>query len=508
MTRSAESLLHELQVHQIELEMQNEALRQAQIDLEESRDRYVDLYEFAPVGYLSLGPEGLITSANLTCAALLGVERALLLGRRFATLLAEADRDRWQICFSRLLRQGEREQCELTLLRADASPCPVRLDGLLFRSMERRLEIRLALTDTSRATRAERELAEQEGLLRTIAEISPDAIFVLDRAHRLRYFNPISLRLAREFRGRPDLALEDLMGLDALGIFGDVPLARSFMALDEQTMAQGQTLHAEDEVGSGADKRTRLTVRTPLRNGSGQVTGLVGIARDITDHKRAEAERLDALKRQRDTLVREVHHRIKNSLQSVAGLLQRELGRFLELDPRLQAAIGQVHAIAVAHGLQASSPAETIRFCDTAAQICMNVEAQSLRPVVWRIEAAGSAFTPVQIHRDEAVAVALIVNELVLNAVKHSPPAAMPVQVSLHADGRSARLVIRNAVDGTPDFNLANGKGLNTGLNLVRALLPEAGAALDHARDGDGNLLTELTLSWPVVQPLAADAAG
>ncbi len=70
-SRTAEELLHALQVHQIELEMQNEALRLTQIALEESRDGYLDLYEFAPVGYLTLTDSGLIAAINLNGAALL-----------------------------------------------------------------------------------------------------------------------------------------------------------------------------------------------------------------------------------------------------------------------------------------------------------------------------------------------------------------------------------------------------------------------------------------------------
>ena len=82
--RSAEELHLELLVHQIELEMQNEELQRAGTALEESRDRYVDLYEFAPIGYLLLGTGGMISEINLTGATLLGEERKKLLHRRFA----------------------------------------------------------------------------------------------------------------------------------------------------------------------------------------------------------------------------------------------------------------------------------------------------------------------------------------------------------------------------------------------------------------------------------------
>jgi len=81
-------LLQELQVHQIELEMQNEELQRSREEAEEGRARYADLYEFAPVGYLTLGLDGVIHQVNLTGARLFGQERSRIVGRRLAGLLA------------------------------------------------------------------------------------------------------------------------------------------------------------------------------------------------------------------------------------------------------------------------------------------------------------------------------------------------------------------------------------------------------------------------------------
>ena len=81
--QTPEELIHELEVHQIELEMQAEELRRAHIALEESRDKYLDLYEFAPIGYFTLTDKALIAEVNLTGATLLGAERKKLVNARF-----------------------------------------------------------------------------------------------------------------------------------------------------------------------------------------------------------------------------------------------------------------------------------------------------------------------------------------------------------------------------------------------------------------------------------------
>lgn len=231
--------------------------------------------------------------------------------------------------------------------------------------------------------------------------------------------------------------------------------------------------------------------------------GINFTALDISASKHAERQQRADLEQQREVLVREVHHRIKNNLQSVAGLLRRELGKFLELDPHLDKAIMQVHAIAVVHGLQSSDPDEAIRLCDTASQICQVVSQQTQRSIEFHIEQRDASFRPVQINRDEAVAVALILNELILNAVKHSPAGAPAPRITLHADGLSAIITIQNTTAAGHEFDLESGAGLKTGLSLVRALLPERGALLDHARDSDDRITIRLRLGEPVVQAIS-----
>jgi PAS domain S-box-containing protein len=156
--RSAEELQHELQVHQIELEMQNEALRHAQEALEESRDHYVSLYEFAPVGYLTLSPAGAITGANLTAAGQLGTERAKLIGKKFSSLVAEEDLNRYQLVFASTLDKRQRHSCELMLRHGFSMFFPAHLDWLYLESPSEAGALRVTLTDITELKRAEDDI--------------------------------------------------------------------------------------------------------------------------------------------------------------------------------------------------------------------------------------------------------------------------------------------------------------------------------------------------------------
>jgi len=145
-----EKLLLELQVHQVQLEMQNEELRRMHIALEESHASYVELYELAPVGYLTLTHNGLIDKINLTATQLLGVSRNTVLSRRFAALITAKDGDNWHIFFSKVMKHNKRLSIELMLKGFSDTEIPVQLDCVCVDSM-----LRVTMTDITKIKQAE-----------------------------------------------------------------------------------------------------------------------------------------------------------------------------------------------------------------------------------------------------------------------------------------------------------------------------------------------------------------
>ncbi len=145
-------LVHELQVHQIELEMQNEELQLARDAVEAGLEKYSDLYDFAPVGCLTLDREGRIREVNLTATALFGVERTRLLGRTLGHSLPGDDQAVLAGFLERTFLNRAREYCEVTLLRSEGSPIPVRIEATATASGR---ECRTAMTDITESRQAE-----------------------------------------------------------------------------------------------------------------------------------------------------------------------------------------------------------------------------------------------------------------------------------------------------------------------------------------------------------------
>ena len=151
-------LVEELQIHQVELEMQNEELRRTQLELAESRDRYIDLYDFAPIGYFTISEKGLILQANLIGANMLGIERGRLIGQPFSRFITKESQDNFYLDRKKLLESGNRQTCELSLKKQDNSLFHAQLEIIAVKETEtNRNCIRATISDISRRRQAEEE---------------------------------------------------------------------------------------------------------------------------------------------------------------------------------------------------------------------------------------------------------------------------------------------------------------------------------------------------------------
>ena len=132
------------------LETQAEELRRAHVALEESRDKYLDLYEFAPTGYFTLTDKALIAGVNLTGAMLLGVERGNLLNTPFSKFVAAQDSDQWHLYFIHVREDLEKQTCTLMLKRGDGSAFPARLESIQLTGLSDGVTtVRVAVSDVS-----------------------------------------------------------------------------------------------------------------------------------------------------------------------------------------------------------------------------------------------------------------------------------------------------------------------------------------------------------------------
>ncbi len=162
-----QSVVHELRVHQIELEMQNEELRHTQQKLEASREKYFDLYDMAPVGYVTLNEKGIILEANLTAATLLGIERRHLIRQPLTSFIDRADEDIYYFCNKRLFETRGHQECEVRMLKGDGIQFWARLEASAAREDGSEPTYRTAIIDITRRKQAEdRNRVQLEDMVR------------------------------------------------------------------------------------------------------------------------------------------------------------------------------------------------------------------------------------------------------------------------------------------------------------------------------------------------------
>ena len=197
-SKNPEGLIYELQVHQIELEMQNEELRRAQRDLEASQVQYFELYDLAPIGYFTLSEQGEILEANLMAANLLGVARSALVEQPLTRFILPEDQDIYSRHCKLLFETGAPQMCELRLVKKDGAQFWAWLEATAAQDADGRRVCRAVMSDITERRRAEdREWLAREALdLLNRSEVAEDTIHdILTAVKKTTGFDAVAIRL-------------------------------------------------------------------------------------------------------------------------------------------------------------------------------------------------------------------------------------------------------------------------------------------------------------------------
>ena len=347
-------------------------------------------------------------------------------------------------------------------------------------------QLTYALLDIDRRRRAEARTAQVQASLQRIIDLAPLAIALFDATSGdIRQINPLAAALA----GRPG---PELLGQppEALRWSVDGQVVRSDLRAALEAGDGGDVTLREYRVERDGGEQIWEARYLPLAQPDQRPDEVLLIAADVTEQRAAQAARLEAAIAQREMLVKEVHHRIKNNLQGVAGLLTQIAQRRPEVAPAIQEAVAQVQAIAQVYGLQVGSQGP-VQLASLVGAIAGNLRRGS--PHAIDVELPGDAAPRWGLPEAEAIPVALTLNELIGNAVKHGV-GAVACRVLSDADG--VTIEIRNEGRLPDGFSVDRvGAGVY-GLGLVRALLPRRSASLELAADGP-QVLARVRLQAP-----------
>jgi PAS domain S-box-containing protein len=601
-------VLHELRIHQSELEMQNDELRRVQLELDVVQAGYFDLYELAPVGYFTLNEQGQILQANLTAATLLGTPKSKLISLPIYRFILNEDQEIYYLHRKQLLKTLDPQACELRMVKSDGTPFWAHLTATVGQDSDGIRVLRTVLSDITERKQTEEELRLNDHALKAISQ----GVLITCSNHYI-------LSVNKAFTSITGYTKEEILGKTCYFLRGPLTDPKTLetirQALKNGSEFVGEILNYRKD---GTTFWNELTI-SPARNEHHKLTHFVGVTRDITTRKQAEAlkasenryrslvqdasdailisdmsgnleeinyageqllgyswnviakmnldkiypaeelgkvrqyfedfsenadgesletkilrkdgqvvnveirpclvdvgdrqvtrwifidrtarnllekDRLAIESTHRDTLVREVHHRIKNNLQGIIGILRQFSEKHPETAEPLSQAISQVQSVAVIHGLQGRASPANVRVCELTLAIAAGIEFLWQKTIIVEIP---ERWAPCTIIESEAVPLALILNELISNAVKHNDSDEhIRINFSHEPKPESIRLVIHNTGLIPINFGLEAASGFGTGLQLVTSLLPPTGARLSWEQL-ERFVVTTVDLDTPII---------
>lgn len=498
---------HELQVHQIELELQFQALQQLQRALIDSHARYFDLYNQAPVGYCTLSKNGMILEANLCAAKLLGVSQSELVGKTLSSFVFDDDSDAC-LLDQKLIEDSEAQACEMQILRSDGTQFWAHLDinaaqgvggerchRLVISDIGERIKAEKALL-ISEGRLAERELKKNKKFRQAILDSVSAQIAVLDRSGVIVAINAAWQRFAVENGLSPEQAARHTgVGVNYLDICqpDSSYLEASALTAREgiQRVLDGRLPSFVLEYACHSPRRQRWFIMSVTTLG-GKNSGAVVTHTNITDSKEKlralAAHQEQLLERERKHIAMEVHDEM-GQLLTVLGLNTSLIGLRFGNDPELLGMIEEMHS-----------------HVDSATKVVRRI-ASNLRPAAldlgllpalewlaedfsrrWKIGCKLDG-SKVKIVLDDlhSTAVFRVVQESLTNVARHAN--AQAVVIALHQNKQQLRVIVKDNGRGFDATAVSNGAGF--GLFGMRERLLALGGTLQiESAPGMGTAVT------------------
>jgi PAS domain S-box-containing protein len=486
-------LINELQVHQIELEMQNEELRKSQLKLQTSQNRYFELYNFAPTSYFTLDEKELIKDVNIAGTNLLGLEKSNLINSAFIRFVAHDSRNKFSKLFHSTMDNNGHQKCELELLK-DGKPIFVILEINFCQHKNGGFKsLLVTATDINDLKRAEKALKKSQ-------------------SERSKIFNILNIaqEIAKVGSWEWDLETDEVWwSNETYHIFGvtndyvpSFEANKDFIHPDDLSIYQEKF---EDSLKTGEllDLDVRIVTKTGdikychapgkvINDKFGKPIRFIGNIMDITERKKADMKVKKSLE-EKEVLLREVHHRVKNNLQIIASLLR--LQEFTvdeeEVVDVLKESEGRVKSMAMVHENLYQSPTfsdiNIKRYIEKLVSDILNTHGIPIESIKTDL-----IIEDVHLNIDTAIPLGLIVNELVTNSVKYAfPEKEGTITIRLKSLPEKFELKIVDDGIGLPK-NLDIEKTETLGLKLVNSLVNQ----IDGVMELDRTHGTEFKISF------------
>jgi PAS domain S-box-containing protein len=472
-----------------------------ELALTASEERFRLLFEHSPLGLALVAPDYRLVDFNPAYCAMLGYTADELRGKTFLEITHPDDRA-LDLGYAADLLGGKiaHYTLEKRYLHKDGHVIWINLIGTVIRNQQNEVLFGLAIVKDITARREMLDaLRKSEAQLTALLDNTPYLMWLKDEDSRFiavnrSFVQSLGKNSAGEIVGKTDFELWPR------------ERAERYRAEDLTAMAAAGPIFIEaQEIHLGRNCWMEVS-KTRVVDNDGKVLGTAGFARDITERREAEHLRIEHLEHQRDVLVREVHHRIKNNLQGVISLIEQlKLKQPLAADA-LEEAAAQIGTIAVVHGLHSSTLSAEVRPRQLIEAIVDAIARLSATPIDCRPgnDTPGWEW---RLNARDTVSIALVINELIYNAIKHAETGAR-IEVAYGSEsGAFAVRIFSQPASLPPGFDFSAGSGLGTGLTLVSSLLPRQGARLTIKPLNNG-VEALLRLTHPCASSLPAMQQG